>query len=153
MAVLGKLKIWLDAYSVFVHQATQFLFGWLHLAWIGISSDEMHVLVLAAILCSAFARAEYAFNATKGIPDALFNAVFLALASFAIIFLPALLLPGILGVYGALIALVVVAFFLLVVPGTNAAHPSTVWKEIVGVVAVFLVLVVLNYSIFRTDGG
>ena len=29
MAVLGKLKIWLDAYSVFVHQATQFLFGWL----------------------------------------------------------------------------------------------------------------------------
>ena len=66
LKVLGKLKTWLDAYTSIVNDVGTFLFGWIDFGWIAIDQLEVHVLVIATILVSAYVRADIRAERSKG---------------------------------------------------------------------------------------
>ena len=107
MAVLGKLKVWLDAYSLFIGKIGGSLFGWIHFAWISISAEEHHVLVLAAVFFAAVFRAQYYHERSKNIDIdvAIASSLQTVLCWLPYPLAPALFLPGYLGLVGSIVGL------------------------------------------------
>ena len=149
LKLLGKLEQWMDAYSSFVNDITTFLFGWMEFRWMEINENEVHILVIALIIASAFARGApiddlfYKFGAAI---------VYVAIAPFLLLFLPALLLPSWGGLVGAIIgAVLLVGLYIIMISDEDPEIPTYGrWlKEIVGVCVAFLLLVVLNYTVFQ----
>ena len=155
LKVLGKLKIWLDAYTSIVNDVGTFLFGWIDFRWIAIDELEVHVLIIATILVSAYARADMREELSKG--KGLFDEIGAVLGGagffMSLVVLPALLLPFWFGLVGTAIMASFVFLPLLFHQdnGEGSAFPPTriFLRELIGVFAVFLILVALNYTLFR----
>ncbi len=84
LMILGKLKKWLDAYSLLVDQVGNFLFGWIEIKWISISPLENHALVLAFILSAAYFRADYKLRKGKEVNYTLLASLLTALLYFLV---------------------------------------------------------------------
>ena len=173
MAVFGKLKVWLDAYSMLVKSVGGFLFGWIQFRWASVSHEEFHLLVIAAVACSAIWRAEYRYMTPERIvekyTDAMHHVVgkvsfpvvsaiaatMLSAFYFLFAFIPALLLPDHWGVAAGALAFSLpfgVSFFNKS-DDDRLAPGAHVRMELLGVLGVFVVLVAVNYAFLRTDGG
>jgi hypothetical protein len=157
VAVFGKLKTWLDAYVTFVSLMGNFFFGWIKLGWISVSPEEYHVLIVMGIFCAAYFRAEYPLTRSQGNTkvDAFFTALTISLIYFLFALVPVLLFGGIWGVAAGIVGII---FFTVITlpnhgPGATYANGAAVRRELYGVLGVFLVLLAVNYSLLRADGG
>ena len=155
LKILGKLKTWLDAYTSIVDDAGTFLFGWIDFKWIAIDQLEVHVLVIATIVASAYVRAEFSELRSQGNDpfDAIGGVLGGVIVIMWMIFLPTLLLPF----WFALVGAAIMASFLFLPllfhqderEGSAFQLARSFLRELVGVVAVCLILVALNYTVFR----
>jgi hypothetical protein len=156
-AVFGKLKVWLDAYVLLVRQLGSLLFGWINIWVFDVTEAEMHVLVVSAVFSAAVFRAEYVHerprtNDAFRTAGAAFGG---ALFCFAFALIPIVAFPGYWGMGLAVISMLFAATLWL----TNTeqdprlAPGRIVFRELLGVLGTFALLVALNYSVFRTDGG
>ena len=150
LAVYGKLKNWLDAYAVFANRIREWLFGWIDFAWINISRDEMHLLILVTLLGGASARAAYfdAIDATNDLREARTAAASMIVVVAAIPLIGILCLPGEYGVIVSVLYVIMASSALLFEPYSKALPSGLiVWKELAPIVVLFLVIVAVNHAI------
>lgn len=160
ISVFGKLKAWMSAYSLFVNNAGSLLFGWINYYWFSVTVSEHHALVISWIFAAAVARAEYrvAYYQCRDVCPWIrltAKATVLLLIWGVGPLLLVIILPDFLGV---IICALIYLYFAMatmvrVADDIQRASGQSIRRELVGVVGVFLVLVALNYSVFRTDGG
>ena len=152
--LFGLAKEWVDAYGLLVRRVTTFLFGWINWRWISVSDNEGHVVVLAWLLSIAFSRAivnsepHRSDNATGRV----LTAVTTGVVMISPVWVVALLLAD---PWGVAAGGLIVAFFgaiILFVETTVPQAPTLrdIRGELLGVGAVTLLLVILNYTVFRT---
>ena len=157
VAVFGKLKTWLNAYVTFVSLMGNFLFGWIRLGWISVSPEEYHVLIVSGIFCAAYFRAEYSLTRSQGGTkvDAFFKALTFSLNDFVFALVPVLLFGGIWGVAAGIVGIIISLLGTLPNYGPDVGYAcgAAVRRELYGVLGVFLVLLAVNYSLLRADGG
>ena len=55
-SIEGKLADWLGAYNRLAKVFGNIAFGWLDWRWMSITTTEVHVLILAAVLCATMSR-------------------------------------------------------------------------------------------------
>ena len=155
LEIYGLLNEWMLAYAGFVATVSDFLFGWIDWRWMNISAIDAHILVLAIVFTSALARASTEAQVRNGMTvlDAMTGAW---RAAAVIVLLPVLLLcaliPSPYDAYVAGVGLAFLAFmFGFAFKEQDVAVPasSVVRRELVGVGAVVLLLVVVNYTFFR----
>lgn len=153
VAIVAKLRAWLEAYSTFVSSVGDFLFGWIRFSWIEISSDEYHVLVLATIFCAAAFRAQYVYEQTQRDPYPMLVPTFIALLYFLCPFLLVLFLPGQWGLGAGILGLVI-PFGVSIFNDSPGLAPGTrVRTELIGIVGIVLVTIAVNYSVLWSNGG
>lgn len=148
--VIGKLKLWLTAYTELVDRICGFLFGWIQFGWIEITQVEYHVLVISLVLTSAFLRAQTKFEIERGEThlSAVIGAFFTSVMLFLLTLVPALLLPGQWGFWGAVVGtLVLCNRSLLPSEMREVVRGRVVLNELAGVVGI-LVLALLVNNIF-----
>lgn len=161
LALYGKLKVWIDAYSLVVHSIGDFLFSWMHFAWLGISRTEHHVIAIAGLLGVSAYRATYKVHREWGYDfgQASEHAQPFVALYFALAFFPCLLLPDHWGT--ALSAVCVIAYSTTVFrhkhspwgPISSQAPGAAVLRELLGILAILLIVLVINYAIFRPTGA
>ena len=149
VSLYGKLKVWVDAYAQMIETVGPYVFGWMRFGWAAISPRELHVLVLAGICCSAYARAESQFQRTRGQTHPWLTGMMTGALYFGAVLLAALLLPSWGGLVGASVVLLAASFIFFFVDGTKSASGANARRELAGAVIVFLVLLAVNYSVFR----
>ena len=152
--IYGLLKKWTGAYSSFVVHVKNLLFGWIHFGWMNVSKAEAHLLVISGILNAAYFRAEFRRSIREkheARDSAFVGAAATALLAFSFVLLPAVLLPGGWGFYGATAALAFIAFVYFTPSSGEVNFPShrAIATETVGSLGVFLILLAANYTIFR----
>jgi hypothetical protein len=152
--IYGLLKNWTAAYSSFVVNVKTFLFGWIHFGWMSIDKPEAHVLVICSVFAAAFFRAEFRrqrVEKDEHRSDAFAAAIGLAAGCFLFAFVPALVLPGAFGFYGAAagLLLVILVAFSRRTAEDNLPGPKAIAVETAGSLAIFLVLLAANYAFFR----
>jgi hypothetical protein len=145
----GKLRIWLEAYSQTIEAVQEFMFGWINIAWISISTIETHLLVITGIICASYARAEVAFQKNKRESGAWFIGIGTGVLYFSFVFVPVLLLPSMYGFSIAAIVMIVVSFMVLLCDNDKAASSKSARMELIGTLSVFAILIALNYSLFQ----
>lgn len=152
LKLYGSLKSWIEAYTAFIASVNKFLFGWIDLYWFKLSDLEANVLVLAMVLSAAVVRASAAARKAAGMPPKVGNSMTGALVVIiAPILLLQLVLPGWLGLVGGVFWFGVIALWSLSANDklNQFVPPSaTVRNELIGVAAVFAVIVAANYLYF-----
>ncbi len=152
----GKLKTWFEAFERFVTLVRDVFFGWLEIYWFSVSPEEMSVIILALTLTFAVARASPASNAGS---ERRYWSLWREglLAGLVLIFCPvvliALVMPDVLGLA---LSLVWLGYFywdcLMNNPGDNTGdwqiQSRFVRMELLGILAVFFLLILLNYLYF-----
>jgi hypothetical protein len=152
LKLLGKLKKWMEAYTQFVETIGNFLFGWIDLWWMSISVQEMHALIIGQVILSAYYRAEVKTEKERG--ETLIDAVGVSFITcffwFLLLIVPALFLPSWIGLLGttAALAFICLAFFSPDEERQVVASRKLIVGELAGVITVFTLLVVLNYTLF-----
>jgi len=155
----GKIKIWIEAYGMFVDKITSFLFGWLDFYWINISKLEAHILILTLIFSSAIMRAGYHISRygklKLPISEALSSKFNDAIEVFLFVFIPILLLPDIYGLYvgSFVLGLAVLGLFMddkeveenTPIEEKTQVTASDIRKEILEVLAMTVFLILINY--------
>jgi hypothetical protein len=149
VALYGNLKVWVDAYAGMINVIRSYLLAWINFKWLSVSENESHVLVLAAILCAAYGRAETLHRSKLGDGTPWAIGLFTALLYFAAVFLPAVLLPSTWGLIGSILVLVFVSALFFFVRTDKTASPESARREAIGAFVVFALLVVINYVVFR----
>ncbi len=154
LKLLGKLRKWMEAYSLAIDRIGDFLFGWIKYEWIGINTIETHALVIISVVVAASFRAEYKINKEQG--EKFIYALLLSLGPAATVyllfaFIPALLLPNWFGIAGAIIGFLIICLELFESDKKDReiASRAIIIRELRGVAIVFMLLVVLNYSVFE----
>lgn len=149
--ILGRLKVWLDAYTWFVEAIGGFLFGWIQLGWISISRTEMHALVIAGLFCTTLSkvlgirlRKEFYFPRWGQV---LVGSALAWVVSFALALIPALLLPGVGGIVGLTIGMSLLVC--LVTVARKDIGGGLLVRELASMSATFVLMVVVNYAVFR----
>ncbi len=56
ITLYGKLAKWIDAYSLFIHRVTDFLFGWIDFLWFEVDNIEANLLIILSIISLTFWR-------------------------------------------------------------------------------------------------
>ena len=153
LKVFGQLKSWLDAYTSFVSDLGAFLFGWIEYEWIAIDDREMHILILAMLLVGAYARAVGRMPRTPfgGVGDQIGTAIAGVVFYFSCVLLPAILVPSWYGLAASAAVLTALGALFLTHDSETAdfPQPHAIRVELVGVCGVFVLLVALNYTVFR----
>ncbi|MFN9546788.1 MAG: hypothetical protein ACK6AD_06920 [Cyanobacteriota bacterium] len=153
LKLFGKLEKWVQAYSLFIEKISDFLFGWINLQWINISPLEAHLLVITFVVVGAYFRVE--FKAQRGHGESIASDLFISLGPvmtdfFLLALLPALLLPTWFGIAGATIGFVYICWYYLWPDSMGyCAYSRALYKELVGALIVLMLLVILNYTVFR----
>ncbi|MFT3733033.1 MAG: hypothetical protein QM780_16700 [Hyphomicrobium sp.] len=149
----GLVKDWAEGYQSLVEKIGTFLFGWIDWRWVSIDRNEMHIIVLAILLGAATMRASRMVQIRGGVPPiaafvgAMFGAFFVIILPVIII---AALLPEPWGFIGSAAYLPWAAYeFGFRNDEADEAVPASkdVRQEFLGIIAVFALLVALNYSI------
>jgi len=94
------VEVFVRTYASIVRKMTHWLFGWIHVGWLSVSTVEAHILVLTALLALAIMRAARKCRLRKGEG---YIALFIVFPWMIILpgFVLALLLPGDWGALGA----------------------------------------------------
>jgi len=150
----GRLAEWMHAYAQLVAKIAKPFFGWLHWRWMSVDSIDSHILVITLMFSSAVVRASAEVQMKDG--ETRFRATVGALAATALlVFLPVLFVLIVLpkpidAIVGALILATLFAFFgFFFVEQDRAVPPARiVRRELIGVLAVVVLLVAFNYAIF-----
>lgn len=148
--IAGFLQQWLDAYSALTRFISDVLFGWIDFGWVSLSQAEANVMVLASVVSAAFSRA-YARPQIASKADAIvLPAMYTAILVLIFVLLPALLLPGSLGLTGAGGGLgLILALAFLTKRQTDDRIPpaANVAQELVGVAGIAAILIAASYAI------
>ena len=154
----GILDKWIVAYNNLIEPIGKFLFGWLKFRWIEVSPFEYHILVIAIILISAYARAELKYQ-KQHFPNQSAEPAFLvfsvSLVYLLMIFLPIALLPSYWGWIGGVLAILILLFAYMVLPaGDERSYVgrNEIVKQLKWVLLVTVILMALNYTLFRYIG-
>lgn len=158
----GRLADWHEAYSNFVNGVGDFLFGWIDLWWVGVSRLEHHAIVLSTLIASASLRAMYTYVNTSNtttrytIDNTKLTATKIAFGTTAFTlvfqFLIYIFLPSILSI--PIVIVVLMGF----ITNKNYDHPldsrqfapgDMVRREVAWSFGGFVILLLLNYSVFR----
>lgn len=141
---------WVRDYAELVGKLRDLLFGWIDLGWISITRDEMHVLVLSALLASTSFRAHrrepelraYKERGKISTPTEMAVLVFLPPLFFALV------LPGKGGIWvsGILLGMMVVMLVMSNDPDKPPYYPSrrSVHIELAGTLALVVLAVALS---------
>jgi hypothetical protein len=160
ITLYGKLKSWADAYALLLHTVGDFLFSWIHVAWLGISRAEHHVIAVGSLLGVAAYRATLRLHREWGFDFTMAHSyswpVFFIY--FVLAFVPCLVLPDYWGC--VLAALCVIAYSSKVFthrhspwgPISSRASGQAVLRELAGVLALLALVLVVNYAVFRPNG-
>ncbi len=150
----GALERWMDAYAALVARVSDFALGWIDFRWMDISDAESHILILASVLVSAYVRAEWRterFNG-QGVISLVFMALYFFLVYVAVfVVAPAVLLPGIFGLVGAVLGVIFIMLVYFVPDSADRGYASRgmIIGEL-GVVLTFTALIIIaNYWYFR----
>jgi hypothetical protein len=144
----GLLKEWADAYRHLVEAIGQFLFGWINWQWIKIDASESHVVLLIIIIGTTGARAKYITEKARDgrgkILEMLLVPVLLTLLFSAIL----LMLPF---PYGAILGLLLAVYYAIFwgFIGDKYISPGHFRSELIAVLAGFLIILLVNYGLFR----
>lgn len=151
--LLGKLEKWIDAYNLLTQKVISVLFGWIDFKWIKIDNIESHILILMFVILSAKIRSEFRYEYKKGksISYIILGGVFLGFMHFLHALLPALLLPGWFGFFGAVVGMILTFYAVATdhVHRKKTASGQIVRNDMKGSIVVFVLLIVLNYTIFK----
>jgi hypothetical protein len=156
LKLYGLVKDWADGYQSLVKTVAGFLFGWINWRWIAIDSNEAHVIVLAILLGSATLRASMQEQMRTGQSQALAFIGALAGALLVIVLpviLLAALLPGVWGLVGSVAYLPWAAYefgFRNSEADDTVPASKDVRREFLGIVAVFGLLIALNFALLMT---
>ena len=168
MKIYGKFKVWIDSYSRIVDLIGNYLFGWIHLYWINISNLEKHALVVCFLLSVGCMRGSHKkfdnvrlwriergenleeMNRTYGVYNPI-GSVISSIIFFVIFFLlPALLLPGWLGLLGMAICVFLVLFVFVFTDGLIGHQVGDyVKRELQHILVILIILIIINNIIFR----
>lgn len=147
LKLYGIVEEWVGAYGLLVKQVTEFLFGWIDWRWMRVTEAEGHWIVLGAILWSAFMRGMT--GAESGIIMSTHESVLKTIA-FILIWVvgPAVLIPQ--GYFGPEVIVMVLGIGVatMIVNTKRTATDRQILRELAGIVAVFAVIVVVNYTFF-----
>jgi hypothetical protein len=151
----GQLAEWVQAYTRLVAAIAGPLFGWMTWRWVGVDSIDAHILVIAMMFCSALARASTEVQMADGDRRGIAMAAAWS-ASLLIVFLPVVILLSVLPkpvdavVGGGVLLFMSAAFGYLFKEQDGDVPPAhIVRRELVGVLAVVVLLIAFNYTIFR----
>jgi len=153
----GRLDRWVKAYSEFVSDVSDFLFGWIDLWWISISETESHLIIIGMIFLMTCIRVGLKPE-TKNMSDSPYIEIaVLVIVYFSSFVLPALILPGWGGSVGVvLFGYIIISMFFIKAPKLEnedaelVLQPPAVYRqELIGVLAVFMIAIVLNYTFFK----
>lgn len=154
--IYGNLKKWLDAYTDFVEKIGNFVFGWIHFDWVEVSDLEMHALAITTVLITAYCRADFRLNISQGVDwfESFGMSLLIGMSCFWFILWPILLLPSRLGLFGAIIILLILIYSVYTTKTDNDAlrtvpRRKAIFNELIGVAAIFLFLIALNYAVFK----
>lgn len=151
--ILGKLNKWLSAYVVFVEAISSFLFGWINIDWINVSSRENHLLVIAFVLIMSFHRAQVRFETDKGEPrfSARVSSLFISSLWLLGCVLLALFLSGNSSLWALGLGMLLLCRFYFSSTDRMDGLPDrkVIFKELTGVVTSLMVLILLNYTVFN----
>jgi hypothetical protein len=152
LELYGVLREWSDAYNLFIRRVISILFGWIELGWIKIEDSESHVLVISVIIGAALGRAIVASDPEETASKAMIIGYQLAppLVLLFVFTLFMLLIPA---PVGALIGLTLEAAMIGIwaVQGDDKGglRPHDFRRELLVVLAGFLLVVLANYMIFK----
>ena len=157
ISLYGKLKIWVDAYGLFIERVGEFLFGWMKVYWFGISAAEHHILAIAGLLGISAYRATYKMHRDWGYDstDSRLESTPQLLLYFSLAFVPALLLPDYWGSAFAGISIIVQTIRVVTHihspsgPISSRAPGREVLIELLGVIALLVLILVINHAAFR----
>jgi hypothetical protein len=145
----------MHAYARLVAAIAKPLFGWVSWRWMSVDSIDAHILVVTLMFCSAIARASTEVQIKDGRRRLPAMAGAWA-ASLVIVFLPVLLVVSVLpkpidAIAGAAVLLLLFTSFgfLFVEQDQNVPPARIVRREIIGVLAVVVLLVAVNYTVFH----
>jgi hypothetical protein len=151
----GRLAEWMHAYAKLVAAIAKPLFGRVHWRWMSVDSIDAHILVVTLMFCSALARASTEVQMKGG--DGRLRAMQGAwTASLVVVFFPVLIVLIVLpkpidAIVGAAILLFLFTYFGFVFVEQDRDVPPAhiVRRELIGVLAVVVLLIVLNYTVFH----
>lgn len=156
----GRLSSWLDAYANLVDSLSQFAFGWLeHLAfdWLpgvsfGVTSNESHFVVLAALLSIAEIKAIHKnpFRYPRvSSASRVFGLLFMFAGAVFLMAWPAILAqePYSIWMQSFYLSFWILASFLLDRSPyvTDGPTRRDKWHELVGVLAIAMMIIAVNY--------
>lgn len=155
MKIYGLLGDWLQAYASFVAAIAEPLFGWIHWRWISVSANDAHVIVLTVVFCSALTRASAEAQIEDG--SSWDSAMVGGCAgSFVTVGLPVFVLTILLpqpldAIVAGVVLLILAIFFGIAFKEKDGSVPaaSVVRRELVGVASIVLLLVAINYAVFK----
>lgn len=142
----GLLAEWVGAYALLVKRLTDFLFGWIDWHWMNVTEAEGHVFILAIILASAGLRAELGLRKHK--LSALRTSTPAVALFLSLVILPMIVIPGPVGVVAGALILGILSYLIIGGRGQSLRAVQAVRREILGVVAIFALIVVVNYTVF-----
>jgi hypothetical protein len=152
VVISGTLNEWLNAYVLFVDRVSTFLFGWINISWISVSSTENHFLVIASVLVMTFHRAQVKFETDKGEPwiSAFISSFFVSQIWLLAYVLLALLFSEQLSSWLIGIGIILLCRFYL--KGEDRmdglADRKIIFKELTAVATSLVLIIVLNYTVF-----
>ncbi len=141
----GKLLEWSKAYDALVESFVRPLFAWIHLYWISISTGEMHLLVIQSILIAGYIRASLRWGYVYEISELIFNWAY----CMQYVLIPALILPGLGGLLGAIGGLLFVNFEIVTTLEPNDIRMAL--EELTVIIFLVCFLIAMNYTLFAQN--
>ncbi|MBS9779733.1 MAG: hypothetical protein KGV51_03820 [Moraxellaceae bacterium] len=145
ITLYGKLAKWIDAYSLFVHKVTDFLFGWIDFLWFKVDNIEANLLIIFSIISLSYHRADDKVIGKHYGESGLFVILILQFFTVSVASLVALIFPTPLTVIclGGILVLFIYTFYFEDVD----AHIYR--QELAWILLAFLFLIAINYLWFK----
>lgn len=156
LVLYGYLQKWTASYNFLIDSLMGFLFGWIHLWWIELDTNEGRLLFLYAMLYAAYSRA---IDVTVHKRDSHSPDAFLSMLGAGAMLLPnvilLLLLPDPYGLIIGSLLLVSVVFIAVWDPFSTPADPLTkmVRQEVKVIFGMVAAAIIVNYALFMQSSA
>ncbi len=144
ITLYGKLEEWIDAYSLFIHKVTVFLFGWIDFLWFKVDNIEANLVIIFSIMSLSFCRG---FDKTdaEGEPAGFFGILIIQFIIVSIASLVILIFPTWLTVIagGSFLLFLIYVFYF------DGEDAHIYRQELAWILLAFLFLIAINYLWFQ----
>lgn len=150
LQLYGLVREWSDAYARLVEKIGAAVFGWINWSWIRIDNSENHVILIAIIIGSSLGRASHFTSIRKGKQDSIFKSTVAGITLIGGLFV--FLMAMIPSPWGVIIGLAFEFLLLLIYifgKSDDIVDTKDFRKEILVVLAGFVILILANYFIFK----